>query len=138
MNDEKLYDILLAKELGEDRWVTDENGDQRYTEEAQGILSSIYRWLNIRCCYWDIYSKTVISSEGELSNRGKGGYTPQGTEIWVLVGRYSGWEDDVHVFTSEELATEGLKLLFENEYSVYERTGLDMPFVEFLKVFCTE
>ena len=132
-----MVDIRLAKELGEGRWTTDSSGDKKYTEEAQDRFMELTELVSeLRNCYWDIHAMTVISSEEELSNRREWDYTPQGTKMWVLVGRYSGYEDDVYLFTSEELAKEGLKLLYRLEYSVYKQLGLDMTFVEFLKEFC--
>ena len=145
MNDnrERLYymaDKRLAKELGEGRWVTDEDGDQTYTEEAQDefnhLISGIY---DLRPCYWDIWRRTVISSEEELSSMHfTGQRPPQSTGMWVLQGRHEGYdEDDVYLFTSAGLAEAGLKLLFGDEYEVYENLEPQMSFKEFLEEFCS-
>ena len=137
---ERLYDMAderLAKELGEGRWTTDHVGDQKYTEEAQDKFLDLKSDIDdlTHCCYWDIYTKNVISSEEELSST----YwlSPlQSTVMWVLQGRHEGDEDDVYLFTSKELAEEGLKLLFCDEYGVYENLEPAMSFKDFLEEFC--
>ncbi len=139
-NIEKLYamaDKCLAKELGEGRWVTDEDGDRTYTEEAQDefnhLISGIY---DLVPCYWEgPYIELVVSSEEELFNAYNN--RPQGTEVWVLRGHREGHDESVRLFTSKELAEEGLKLLFGDEYGVYENLEPEMSFEDFLGEFCS-
>ena len=125
---ERLYamaDECLAKELGEGRWVTDEDGDRVYTQVAQDKFDDITVAIDeVRYCYWEgPFEDVVTGAAGD-------------TSVWVLRGHREGEEASLYLFKSQELAEEGLKELFADEYWAYQKLELDISFRDFLEEFC--